>query len=75
MYGRPPPHLLLYELGSTVVQVVEEEMKSWDFVLTLVHENLLEAQSKMKHYADKKRIEREFNIEDWAYLWLRPYDR
>lgn len=36
-------------------------------------ENLHLAQDKMKLYADKKRIEREFEVGDWIYLKLQSY--
>jgi hypothetical protein len=73
VYGQEPPRLLPYESGTTTVQAVEDEMKSRDFILTLARENLQEAQTRMKLYADKKRKEREYNVVDWVYLRLRPY--
>ncbi|XP_035546748.1 uncharacterized protein LOC118348705 [Juglans regia] len=51
VYGQAPPCLLPYEPRSTTVQAVEEEMKSQDFILTLVRENLQETQARMKYYA------------------------
>ncbi|KAA8514829.1 hypothetical protein F0562_018008 [Nyssa sinensis] len=73
VYGQEPPRLLPYEPGATTVQAVEDEMRSRDFILTLARENLQEAQTRMKLYADKKRTEREYNVGDWVYLRLRPY--
>ena len=72
VYGQEPSRLLPYEPGTTTVQAVEDEMKSRDFILTLARENLQEAQTRMKLYADKKRKEREYNVVDWVYLRLRP---
>lgn len=40
---------------------------------TQVKENLQLAQDTMKLYADKKRIEREFEVGDWIYLKLQSY--
>lgn len=48
-------------------------MKSRDFILTLVWENLQETQARMKFFADKNRTDREFKVGDWVYLRLRPY--
>ncbi|XP_040996040.1 uncharacterized protein LOC121242214 [Juglans microcarpa x Juglans regia] len=73
VYRQPPPRLLPYEPGSTALQVVEEEMRSQDFILALVRENLQEAQTRIKRYAYKKRTEREYDVGDWVYLRLRPY--
>lgn len=73
MYGQLPPRLLPYNPWSTTVEAVEEEMKSRDFILILVRENLQEVQVKMKQYTDKKRSKREFNIGEWVYMGLRPY--
>ncbi|KAA8531351.1 hypothetical protein F0562_006060 [Nyssa sinensis] len=73
VYRQKTPQLLPYEPRTMAVQVVEDEMRSQDFIFTLVRENLQEAQTQMKHYADKKRMEREYNVGDWVYLWLRPY--
>ena len=73
VYGRPPPKLLPYEHGTTAVQAVEDELKDREHILTLARENLREAQTRMKMYADKKQTEREFEVGDWVYLRLRPY--
>jgi hypothetical protein len=47
VYGQPPPQLMPYEPGATLVQTVDEELKSRDYILALIKENLLDAQSKM----------------------------
>ena len=73
VYGRPPPRLLPYEPGTTVVQAVDDELKTRELILALARENLQEAQSRMKLYADKQRTERVFEEGDWVYLRLRPY--
>jgi hypothetical protein len=62
-----------FEAGTTKVQAVEEELKSRDFILKLLKENLHEAQTRMKHYADQTRTFREFEVGDWVFLRLRPY--
>lgn len=65
--------MLPYEPSSTKVHAVDEEVKTRDFINSLVHENLSEAQQHMKHYADRKRTDREFAVRDQVYLRLRPY--
>jgi len=52
---------------------VEEDLRSQDFILTLLRENLQDAQEMMKFFADKKRTDREFEVGEWVYLRLRPY--
>lgn len=41
--------------------------------LQVTGDNLLKAQHKMKMYADRKRIEREFAVGDMVYLKIQPY--
>ncbi|XP_042964607.1 uncharacterized protein LOC122298822 [Carya illinoinensis] len=73
VYGHPPLRMLPHEPGSTQVQAVDDELKSRDFIATLVRENLHEAKNRMKHYANLKRTKRKFEIGDRVYLRLRPY--
>ncbi|XP_075092310.1 uncharacterized protein LOC142172560 [Nicotiana tabacum] len=39
----------------------------------LLKDNLTKAQERMKYYADKRRIDREFQVGDLVYLKLQPY--
>jgi hypothetical protein len=73
VYGYSPPRLLPYEPGTTSVQAVEETLKTREFILSLIRQNLQDAQDRMKVYADRHRTSREFEIGDWVYLRLRPY--
>lgn len=60
-------------LGQQLFQVVEDELKSCDLIHTLVRENLQEAQTRMKHYDDKNRTDKEYEVGYWVYLRPRPY--
>jgi hypothetical protein len=73
MYGYPPPVLLPYEHSATRVQAVEDELQRRDFILTLIKENLQEAQACMKFFANKNQTNGEFEVGYWAFLHLRPY--
>jgi hypothetical protein len=73
VYGYPPPRMMTFEHGSTKVQVVENELKSRDFILKLLQENLEDAQARMKMFADQHRTLREFAVGDWVFLRLRPW--
>lgn len=39
----------------------------------LLRDQLIEAKERMKMYADRKRVEREFQVGDYVYLRLQPY--
>ena len=39
----------------------------------MLQENISKAQERMKMYADKKRIDKEFNSGDLVYLKIQPY--
>lgn len=41
--------------------------------LSILKDNLTNAQQRMKFQADKHRTEREFIPGDWVYLRLQPY--
>jgi hypothetical protein len=73
VYGFPPPRLMPFEAGTTKVQAMEKELKSREFILKLLKENIQDAQSRMKHFADKCRTYREFAVGDWVFLQLCPY--
>lgn len=42
-------------------------------LLSRLKDNLAQAQSRMKKYADKQRSERSFSVGDMVYLKLQPY--
>ena len=41
--------------------------------MSLLKQNLLQAQERMKVQADEHRVERSFSEGDWVYLRLQPY--
>jgi hypothetical protein len=64
VYGRSPPTLLSYVPGTARVSGVEEELLRRDDVLKLLHENLELARSRMKKFADRHRLDRNFSVGD-----------
>jgi hypothetical protein len=62
VYGVPLPRLLSYIPGTTRVEAVDEELRTRQQILTLLQQNLHQAQQRMKHYASLKRIERNFDV-------------
>ena len=51
----PPPRVTSYVLGTAEVRIVEAELRSGDFLLSILKENLLSAQERMKQLADLHR--------------------
>jgi hypothetical protein len=48
VYGVPPSWLLTYILGTTNVSAVDELLRSREQILTLLQQNLQQAQQRMK---------------------------
>lgn len=75
LYGWPPPSILPYVKGSSPVYEVDHLMKERDGILGVLKANLLKAQHRMVKYANAKRREVQFEIHDWVYVKLRPYQQ
>ncbi|XP_042974800.1 uncharacterized protein LOC122306438 [Carya illinoinensis] len=65
VYGRPPTKLQSFVPGLTTNQVVEEVLRTREEIMATLKSNLNAAQGR--------RIERQFNVEDWFFLRLQPY--
>lgn len=73
VYGYPHPQIILYEFGTARVEVVGQGLLERDKVLSMLKHNLEMAQNRMKMQQDKKRTERQFEVGDFVYLKLIPY--
>lgn len=73
LYGYSPPRLLDYIPGTTLMGAIDEHLKSRQQVLSLLKQNLLLTQERMKSQVDKHKSERSFTVGDWVYLRLQPY--
>ena len=73
VYGREPPSLLTYVLGTAKVATVEEELLQRDQVLKLLKGHIKEAQMQMKMSYDSKHGEEEYQEGAWVYVRLQPY--
>ena len=73
LYGFAPPWPLDYNPGTTKVDSVEVHLKTRQQLISLLKQNLVAAQERMKVVVDKHRTLREFVIGDWVYLKLQPY--
>ncbi|OIT33078.1 hypothetical protein A4A49_64184, partial [Nicotiana attenuata] len=73
LYGREPPTIARYILGSTASELVESYLLQRDEVLLILKNNLFKAQNRMKTLADKSRSDISFEAGDWVYVKLKPY--
>lgn len=73
IYGRHSPKLIYFLLGEVKVEVVRRELQDRDEVLRQLKFHLARAQGQMKVQADKKRIDRSFEVGEWVFLKLRPH--
>ncbi|RVW24823.1 Transposon Tf2-12 polyprotein [Vitis vinifera] len=73
LYGRPPPMIPHYQLGSSPVNEVDQNLASRDDLFHQLKLNLHQASNRMKQIADSKRRDIEFNEGDLVFLRLHPY--
>jgi hypothetical protein len=62
VYGRPPPTMVYWVQGETRVEAVQKELMDRDEAIRQLKTHLLQAQERMKHYADRKRCDRSFKM-------------
>nr|CAH67116.1 H0502G05.7 [Oryza sativa] len=72
LYGHSPSH---FGIGSQdcAIPDLAQWLKERRLMQNLVQQHLHRAQQQMKHFADKKRSFRSFEVGDWVYLKLQPY--
>jgi ribosomal protein L21E len=58
---------------ASAVTDLQEWLNERSAMTTAIQQHLLRAQQRMKHQADKHRVEKEFKVGDWVYLKLQPY--
>ncbi|TYH59023.1 hypothetical protein ES332_D08G195100v1 [Gossypium tomentosum] len=75
LYSQPPPAHMPYLAGVSPVAVVDRSLWAREAARKLLHFYLKKAQHRMKHFADKHRSERSFQVGDLVYLRLQPYQR
>ncbi|XP_038978713.1 uncharacterized protein LOC120109046 [Phoenix dactylifera] len=72
VYGRTPPTLTRYEIGTTKNFEVEKELLAREEVLKIVKRELKKSQERMKKFHDRKRRDGELQPGDYVYLKLQP---
>ena len=73
VYGRPPPTIRGYLRGSSNVEAVDTELATRDEILSLLKQNLQQAQNRMKSQADKHRSDVTFEEGELVMVKLKPY--
>ncbi|WVZ94190.1 hypothetical protein U9M48_040114 [Paspalum notatum var. saurae] len=73
VYGREPPNLLQYQLGTARVAAVDRQLQDRDLFLAEIRERLFLARDTMKLQFDKKRRDLSFQVGDW--VWVRLHHR
>ncbi|MCH79797.1 Ty3/gypsy retrotransposon protein, partial [Trifolium medium] len=73
LYGREPPAMVRYVAQPADLVNVKDHLLQRDAIIEQLRNNLLRAQQVMKHHADKKRTDVEFNVGDKVLVKLQPY--
>ncbi|CAA0826204.1 Unknown protein, partial [Striga hermonthica] len=75
VYGRKPPTIVSYSMGSAVNDEVDRELVEHELMLRELKRTLEGSINMMKAYHDGKRRDVEFEPGDWVYLKLRPFGK
>lgn len=73
VYGQKPPPLLLYQLFDSQLDVVDRSLIPSKATLRTLKAHLEKAQYKMKMQANKRRIDRSYQVGHWVFIKLQPY--
>lgn len=73
LYGCVPPHVVRIGNQQTPVDSLDQFLLERDVTLGELQFNIMKAQKRMKHYADKKRRDVTYEVGDLLYLKIRSY--
>jgi hypothetical protein len=73
LYKEEPHYGMLPDLNTTVNSEVKDFLVERQSASDMLQYQLAKAQERMKHYADKNRSPREFQVGDSVFLKLQPY--
>jgi hypothetical protein len=73
LYGFPAPLISEISIAGPVDLDDATFLQQKEHMLQQLKANLLQAQARMKKYADLKRTEREYTAGDMVYIKLQPY--
>ena len=73
LYSYEAPTFLDLFLGDSWVPHAGKLLQESKDIVATLKDNIARAQNQQKQYADKKRSERSFEVNDMVYLMLQPY--
>ncbi|KAK4269286.1 hypothetical protein QN277_022466 [Acacia crassicarpa] len=74
VYGRDPPTFLKLTNEPSVIEEVNEQLRSSrNAIIATLKENLLNAQEEMRRQANKHCRDIQFGVGDQVYVKIRPY--
>ena len=75
LYGVPLPIRIPYFPKDSIVESVDEYLSTKKEVIKMVMSHLQKAQNRMTTMANRKRNDRSFEVKDYVYLKLQPYQQ
>ena len=73
LYGSNPRLLPTYTPGSASADDVDLTLVNRQEIQQQLQENLVRAQHHMKKYADSKRLDKSFAVDQWVWAKFHPY--
>jgi hypothetical protein len=73
LYGYPPPMLSEFSISPTADNEAQDFLADRQQLLLQLKENLVQAQARMKKYADQKRTKRTLELGNMVYIKMQPY--
>jgi hypothetical protein len=73
VYGFKPSMVVEVIIHDCLDLTAQEQRRNRQVAQQVIKENLLKAQARIKHQADKHRVDMEFSVGDMVYLKIRPY--
>jgi len=75
LYGYHPPSIISSHRENSMVQAMEDHFNHQQHILQLLKENLTLLHNRMKQQGNQHHSERSFDVSDWVFLWLQPYQQ
>lgn len=73
LYGYAPTHFGISPADEQPVTDIASWLHDRELMSEVIRHHLLRAKQRMKHSADGRRSERQFQVHDWVFLKLQPY--
>jgi hypothetical protein len=73
LYGSEPLSVIDLALQGSRAPMASDWLQDHQDILRSLRENIQRAQNQQKMYADRHRVERNFETGDMVYLRLQPY--